>query len=215
MIVDLRRAGPFVLMCMLLWACGSPRHRLLDETGAEGEVATALALLGELPRWSVPDACGSGHRLTGDDIRVYADVARRLRALEPGSLLEAWTLHGAWAREQPAAVAVHLTYDLYVLHRVLFALPAGAAADEARPFVSFSRSVSDFFGKPDTGGALLYPVSLDEDGAIDDISPACAHRVPVAPYDAARAFEHYRSTYGFRDPIRYAGDPTRAPSPAP
>ncbi len=58
---------------------------------------------------------------------------------------------------------------------------------------------------------LLHPVVLDADGAVIDLEPASHQPVVVGSYEAVDAFDHLRATYGFRDPIRYAGPPKGAP----
>lgn len=205
MTADRRRVWLLLFASLLLWACGGPRSRLLAEADAEGEVADALALIVELPDWDRTRTRDEDQWFTADDVRTYVETARVLRAMDPDNVRAAYRIYVDWAAEQPDEIDVHPTHVLFVLDRVLFALPGSAPREEARFFAVVGSTAAAALGPPNV--PLLQPIVVDDAGAIADIAPSWAIRSPRGPYDAVAAFDHYRATYGFRDPIRYAGDP--------
>lgn len=213
MTAEPRHAWLLVFVCALLWACGGPRSRLLAETDAEGEVADALALIAELPDWDRTRSRDEGEWFTADDVRAYVETAQALRAMDPESVRAAYRIYVDWAAEQPITSAGHPTHVLFILDRVLFAIPMRVPWGEQRYFASVGKDFTSLISPPEYA-ALLHPVIVDDNGAIAEIRPAWEtnHR-PSGPYDAVDAFDHYRATYGFRDPIRYAGDAPSDVSP--
>lgn len=204
MIVDLlgRLRWSLLIAGVCLLACGGPRARLLDETDAEGETALALQLIAELPSWWATRPLHA-QSLTPADVRTYADAARTLRTLDPESVRAAYVELMAWLDRQDPGTRREIGADLYVLDRILFAVPDRVSSSEARYFVDHARQLPPR-PMPEVVN-LRWPVVLDAQGAIVGIEPMSAGPMLVGPYRALEAFDHRRAVYGFREDIRYAG----------
>lgn len=194
--------APALLVGLVLLACGGPRARMLDETDAEGETALALQLIAELPSWWKTRPLHA-EGFAAADVRAYVDTAQTLRGLDPENLRAAYVELVAWLDRQDAGTRREVGADLYVLDRILFAVPDGVPSSEARYFADHARPLP-----PQPMPAVLnlrWPVVLDAQGAVLDIEPMWTGPALVGPYRALEAFDHRRATYGFREDIRFAG----------
>lgn len=199
------RPAALLALAALLCACGGPRERMVAETDAVGEVEQTLELIAALPSWERTRSYDRDAHFTEAEVRVYVDSARVLSGFDPANVSAGIEAAMAWADGEGWGVAMALEADLYVLNRVMFAVPERIPLEEARFFVNLGRRLPP--PPPQPYFEPLRPVVVDATGAIADIAPSYASVALVSRYRAVEEFEHLRATYGFRDPIRYAGDP--------
>lgn len=200
----LTRPAVLLALAALLCACGGPRERMVAEADAEGEVEQTLELIAALPPWRRTRSANAEYQFGESEVRVYVDSARVLSGFDPANVSAGIELAMAWANREGSGVAFELEADLYVLNRVMFAVPERIPLEEARFFVNLGRRLPPRPPKPYF--EPLPPVVVDATGAIADIAPVHASVTLVSRYRAVEEFEHLQATYGFRDPIRYAGD---------
>lgn len=191
------RALTVFLLAALLVACGGPRSRMVAESDADGEVEQALELIAALPEWNLTRSLDPNSRFGEAEVRSYVEAARLLSTFDPANVREAYGLALAWAKSEGDLSTLHAVEgDLYVLSRVLFAVPARVAHEEARYFTVHHITLPP--PPPKAYAEPLKPVVVDEAGAITEILPARAGLVLAGPYRAVEEFDHFLGVYGFR-----------------
>lgn len=194
-----------LLVVALLVACGGPRSRMVAEADVDGEVEQALEVIAALPEWNQTRSLDPSSRFGEAEVRSYVEAARLLSTFEPTNVREAYGLALDWARSEGDLSTVHAVEgDLYVLSRVLFAVPSRVAHEEARYFAVHHIALPP--PPPKAYAEPLKPVVVDENGAISGILPARAGLALAGPYRALEEFDHFLEVYGFRGVIRYSRD---------
>ena len=155
---------------------------------AAGQQQAVVELLRQMPSWSdlAPGEDGVAQR------QEIESAVRRIASYDVADVTAAVERFVDEASAAPSGLGVSAMSKLYVLDRYMFAVPPWTSLGERR-FASFR-------GVPVEGDRIgeLWPWSIDDGGGLR-LTGVFAGYIGEA-FQALREFEHFRDTYGLRDP---------------
>ncbi len=175
----------------LLVGCGPMRVQMPDDAAPPGEPLRAARLLFDLPPWGAVTA-----RRTPRPVDAFAPAyfatARALVAMAPEDVRAGMAGVMTWSRGSAVGVHRRLEENIFLLNRLIFAIPADAPkTGQQMAFWKWIPPPREYIEQP-----LVWPVIVDPGGRVLGVESV----PPPTTYLALDDFDRLRARFGFRAP---------------
>lgn len=185
------RRAMLVALVLLLTACGAAPTRLPDGSRPDGEAGAVGDIVLGLPTWAPESrrvhAPGPGWTARSLEFERYLAAARALARVPPESIERGYGAALDYAEKERFGLQVQ--YNLYVLNRLLFALPETEPLDRHHSFIT----EPGVRLPPPTVAYVQWPVKTDLNGHIEGIASPMSF--VISAYDATGEFQHFLAHY--------------------